>query len=145
MWFAISIAVALGIVCDLVCVVLAGAGHGTYLPLCIFFGPLAVIPNMYLPAFSLGPILYGGYAAIVANARSKGRAARTLALIGLAHYGCTVLAYFGTNEDIAHIFAVARILPFFCGIAVLLVVVVNATAIVSVVCFSAMEAGGRTE
>lgn len=96
----IVFAVALATVADFVCILLAGAGHGTYVPACIFFGPMTVFQDSFIPAFLLGPSIYWAYAAFIFRGTNPRAAVLRVTAVTAVHYGSALVGIVQTGEDL---------------------------------------------
>lgn len=89
---------AAGWMLEVFALLLAGWGHGTYLPLQVFFSPLflllAASTSKWLPTavFSVAPFLYALYGASVSRAARKMWGPACFIAILVFHYTCLVVA-----------------------------------------------------
>lgn len=123
---ALAVALLLGIIADLLCVLLAGAGHGTYVPAALFFGPLAAFGGNYAPAFVLGPLLYCAYAFyLLRGGAARCAAARGTAVV-LVHYVCALLSISQSGEGARDVAAALQRVPLLCLFAAVTFLALNA-------------------
>lgn len=128
----LPLAILLGLAADALCFVLAGAGHGTYLPFAAFFGPLAVLPLGL--TFVLGPFLYSGYWFVILRAPSRSNAAMRATAIAILHYLSMLVALLLNGEGLNYAVAVLGRAIGTCLLAVIVFVVINiATALTTTV------------
>lgn len=119
------VAFVLGLLSTFLCFLAAAAGHGTYVPLFLFLGPLAVIPGFYGPAFALGPFLYPAYIAILRRCKRPETTWAALGAIGLLHYTTALVDMAIAKEKLSYMLDVIRASPLACVLAAMTFVIVN--------------------
>jgi hypothetical protein len=85
---------AVGSVLSFICLILAGAGHGSYLFLYIYFAPLAVLSKInltFIPAFFGGPFMYAGYGALLSRARKSRKGFQTFYVMVAVYFISLIL------------------------------------------------------
>ena len=86
-----SVGLAIGWALDLLGVALTGAGHGTWWPFFLFFGPLFPFWGkselLFEVLVACAPILYGVYGTLLRVAAARHRARLCLLCLLLLHYG----------------------------------------------------------
>lgn len=112
----------IGFAVTVLAIVLAGAGHGSYIPSCLFFAPL-VFFGWYVVFLGGGILLYVGYAILMGWGNRRNKGVRILLILALLHFGAVGLSvwvvpeawdyeYLKKSFRLAPIFTVASFVPF---------------------------------
>lgn len=129
-----------GCILSFVCMVLAGAGHGSYALLYTYFAPLAILERMdwcnFAPAFFGGPFMYAAYGAILYWARKSGRGFLIFHAIVLLNFVCIGVMFkevaraqwlWEAGIELARPFLVGSMLIYIFSIAIAIVYLMNPT------------------
>jgi hypothetical protein len=98
-------ALAIGIVCDFAAFLAMGFGHGTYIPMAIFFGPMLLLPgalkdsHFLVAQFISFPLLYVAYCQMLRMIKHQQLG---LTIILLLHYASAVAFIYRRETELTY-------------------------------------------